>query len=108
MLSLSPAPCALSSIVVVAECQSSVIMVQWQRARRGNSLYIVTAEDQDRAFISCNSSTSSCNLTNVQCGKEYTIIVAASANQCSSLRSPPYKIRTGTTIDIVIPYLVKQ
>ncbi|XP_039513478.1 uncharacterized protein fndc7rs1 [Pimephales promelas] len=93
-LQLETAPCALSSIVVVAECQSSVIMVQWQRARRGNSLYIVTAEDQDRAFISCNSSTSSCNLTNVQCGKEYTIIVAASANQCSSLRSPPYKIRT--------------
>ncbi|XP_077077959.1 uncharacterized protein fndc7rs1 [Siphateles boraxobius] len=91
---LETAPCALSSIVVVAECQSSVIMVQWQREHRGNSLYIVTAEDQDRAFISCNSSISSCNLTNVQCGKEYTIIVAASANQCSSLRSPPYKIRT--------------
>ncbi|XP_067309533.1 uncharacterized protein fndc7rs1 [Pseudorasbora parva] len=91
---LETAPCALSSIVVVAECQSSVIMVQWERARRGNSLYIVTAEDQDRICISCNSSASSCNLTSVQCGKEYTIIVAASANQCSSLRSPPYKIRT--------------
>ncbi|XP_026061504.1 fibronectin [Carassius auratus] len=91
---LETAPCALSSIVVVAECHSSVIMVQWQKARSGNSLYFATAEDQDLSILSCNSSTSSCNLTNVQCDKEYTIIVAASANKCSSLRSPPYKIRT--------------
>ncbi|XP_016396758.1 fibronectin-like [Sinocyclocheilus rhinocerous] len=91
---LETAPCALSSILVVAECHSSVIMVQWHRARSGNSLYIATAEDQDRSLLSCNSSASSCNFTNVQCDKEYTIIVAASANQCSSLRSPPYKIRT--------------
>uniref|UniRef100_A0A9J8D0Q5 Fibronectin type III domain-containing protein 7 n=1 Tax=Cyprinus carpio carpio TaxID=630221 RepID=A0A9J8D0Q5_CYPCA len=91
---LETAPCALSSIMVVAECHSSVIMVQWQRARSGKSLYIATAEDQDRSLLSCNSSTSSCNLTNVQCDKEYIIIVAASTNQCSSLRSPPYKIRT--------------
>uniref|UniRef100_A0A672QZ12 Fibronectin type III domain containing 7, related sequence 4 n=1 Tax=Sinocyclocheilus grahami TaxID=75366 RepID=A0A672QZ12_SINGR len=91
---LETAPCALSSILVVAECHSSVIIVQWQRARSGNSLYIATAEDQDRSLLSCNSSASSCNFTHVQCDKEYTIIVAASANQCSSLRSPPYKIRT--------------
>ncbi|XP_026054455.1 uncharacterized protein LOC113040326 [Carassius auratus] len=91
---LETAPCALSSIVVVAKCNSSVIMVQWQRAQSVKSLYIATAVDQDRSLLSCNSSTSSCNLTNVQCDKEYTIIVAASANQCSSLRSPPYKIRT--------------
>ncbi|KTF95187.1 hypothetical protein cypCar_00023202, partial [Cyprinus carpio] len=91
---LETAPCALSSIVVVAECHSSVIMVQWQKAWRGNSLYFATAEDQDLSILSCNSSASSCNLTNVQCDKEYTIIVAASANKCSSLRSPPYKIRT--------------
>uniref|UniRef100_A0A673KP97 Fibronectin type III domain containing 7, related sequence 4 n=2 Tax=Sinocyclocheilus rhinocerous TaxID=307959 RepID=A0A673KP97_9TELE len=69
-------------------------MVQWQKARSGNSLYFATAEDQDLSILSCNSSASSCNLTNVHCDKEYTIIVAASANKCSSLRSPPYKIRT--------------
>ncbi|XP_056336881.1 uncharacterized protein fndc7rs1 [Danio aesculapii] len=91
---LETAPCALSSIVAIAECQSSVIKVQWQREQMGDSLYTVTAEDQDRNFLSCNSSTSSCNLTNVQCGKEYTIIVEASAEKCSGLRSPPYKIRT--------------
>uniref|UniRef100_A0A672RTY0 Fibronectin type III domain containing 7, related sequence 4 n=1 Tax=Sinocyclocheilus grahami TaxID=75366 RepID=A0A672RTY0_SINGR len=98
---LETAPCALSSIVVVAECHSSVIMVQWQKARSGNSLYFATAEDQDLSILSCNSSASSCNLTNVHCDKEYTIIVAASANKCSSLRSPPYKIRTGTIINIM-------
>ncbi|KAK2900552.1 hypothetical protein Q8A67_008667 [Cirrhinus molitorella] len=91
---LETAPCALSSIVVVTECHSSIIMVKWQRAGSGKSLYIATAEDQDYSRISCNSSASSCNLTNVHCDKEYTVIVAASANQCSSLRSPPYKIRT--------------
>ncbi|XP_056598960.1 fibronectin type III domain-containing protein 7-like [Triplophysa dalaica] len=91
---LETAPCALSSIVAVANCHSSVIQVQWQRAQIGSSLYIATAEGQDRSLLSCNSSASSCNLTNVQCGMEYTIIVAASSNRCSSLRSPPYKIST--------------
>ncbi|XP_051554352.1 fibronectin-like [Myxocyprinus asiaticus] len=91
---LETAPCALSSIVVVAECRSHVILVQWQRAQIGNSLYIATAEGQDRSLLSCNSATSSCKLTDVQCGMEYTIIVAASSNQCSGLRSPPYKIST--------------
>ncbi|XP_065133048.2 uncharacterized protein fndc7rs1 [Paramisgurnus dabryanus] len=87
-------PCALSSIVAVTECQSSVIQVQWQRAPGGNSLYVATAEGQDRSLISCNSSASSCNLTGVRCGMEYTIIVSASSNRCSSLRSPIYKIST--------------
>ncbi|XP_051990921.1 fibronectin type III domain-containing protein 7-like [Xyrauchen texanus] len=91
---LETAPCALSSIVVVAECRSHVIQVKWQRAKMGSSLYIATAEGQDLSQLSCNSSSSSCNLTNVQCGMEYTIIVAASSNQCSGLRSPPYKIST--------------
>lgn len=94
-LSPSVAPCGLSSIVAVANCHSSEIQVQWQRAQIGSSLYIATAEGQDRSLLSCNSSASSCNLTNVQCGMEYTIIVAASSNRCSSLRSPPYKISTG-------------
>lgn len=104
-LSLSPAPCTLSSIVVIIQYDGGVliIIVHWQRAPNGRSRYIATAEDQDHVLISCNSSASSCNLTNVQCGKEYTISVAASTNQCSSLRSPPYKIRTGTTNNIVIP-----
>ncbi|TRY81820.1 hypothetical protein DNTS_000526 [Danionella cerebrum] len=91
---LDTAPCAMSSIVVVAECYSSLITVQWQSPQRKNSLYIATAVDQNHSVLSCNSSTSSCNLTNVQCGKEYTIVVGASANQCSSIQSPPYKIRT--------------
>nr|XP_055057047.1 uncharacterized protein LOC129441425 [Misgurnus anguillicaudatus] len=91
---LETGPCALSSIVAVTECQSSVIQVQWQRAPGGNSLYVATAEGQDRSIISCNSSTSSCNLTGVRCGMEYTIIVSASSNRCSSLRSPTYKIST--------------
>ncbi|XP_073727799.1 uncharacterized protein fndc7rs1 [Misgurnus anguillicaudatus] len=91
---LETGPCALSSIVAVTECQSSVIQVQWQRAPGGNSLYVATAEGQDRSIISCNSSASSCNLTGVRCGMEYTIIVSASSNRCSSLRSPTYKIST--------------
>ncbi|KAI7809537.1 hypothetical protein IRJ41_010869 [Triplophysa rosa] len=91
---LETAPCALSSIVAVAECHSSVIQVQWQRAQIGSSLYIATGEGQDRSLLTCNSSASSCNLTNVQCGMEYTIIVAASSNRCSNLRSSPYKIST--------------
>lgn len=97
---LSPAfssagPCALTSINVVTQCNNDTILVEWELTE-DSPLYVVTAEGHDQSLITCNSSASSCVLQDVRCGMHYSIIVSASSDKCSSLRSPPTKITTGS------------
>ena len=75
----------------------------WE-ATENTPLYLVTAEGQDRTLISCNSTSSSCLLAGVLCGMQYTIIVSASSDKCSSLRSPPQKVVTGQSLGRTRPY----
>lgn len=90
---LETAPCALTSINTVTQCDSSVITVQWQMSDN-MPLYAATAEGHDMSQIMCNSTSDSCQLADAVCGMQYTIIVSTSSVKCSSLRSPPKKINT--------------
>lgn len=87
-------PCALTSIHVVTQCNSDTILVEWELSEN-TPLYVVTAEGHDQSLISCNSSSTSCELHNIRCGMHYSIIVSTSSDKCSSMRSPPKKIKTG-------------
>ncbi|KAM9719839.1 uncharacterized protein fndc7rs1 [Menidia menidia] len=91
---LQTAPCSLSSITAFTQCHNSSILVVWGLMEGGdaNAVYTATAEASDHSLLSCNGTGLSCQLHGAQCGLRYTIIVAASSDQCSSLRSPPYKI----------------
>ncbi|XP_010791369.1 fibronectin type III domain-containing protein 7-like [Notothenia coriiceps] len=89
-IDLQTAPCTLSGITAVAQCHNSSILVLWHA--EGNTVYTATAEASDHTYLSCNNTGTSCYLHGAQCGLHYTIIVAASSDQCSSLRSPPYRI----------------
>uniref|UniRef100_A0A665VCC8 Fibronectin type-III domain-containing protein n=1 Tax=Echeneis naucrates TaxID=173247 RepID=A0A665VCC8_ECHNA len=88
-------PCALTSVSAVTQCNSDTILVEWEMTM-DSPLYLVTAEGHDQTLISCNSSSYSCELQDIRCGMQYSIIVSASSDKCSSLRSPPKKIKTGT------------
>ena len=90
-------PCALTSISVATECNNDTILVAWENML-SSTLYVVTAEGHDQSLISCNSSSDSCELEDVRCGMRYSIIVSASSNRCSNLRSPPKKIQTGNDL----------
>ncbi|XP_039984445.1 uncharacterized protein LOC120790698 [Xiphias gladius] len=94
---LETGPCALRSISAVAECNSDTILVEWEKTV-DTPFYLVTAEGHDQTLISCNSSYSSCVLQDVRCGTHYSIIVSASSDKCSSLRSPPKKIKTAPCV----------
>ncbi|KAJ8376161.1 hypothetical protein SKAU_G00067410 [Synaphobranchus kaupii] len=90
---IETAPCALTAITAVTECHSDTIQVRWEQTG-GSPLFIATAEGNDRSMLSCNSTMATCNLIDAQCGTHYTIIVAASSDKCTSLRSPPYRLST--------------
>uniref|UniRef100_A0A4W6F8C5 Fibronectin type III domain containing 7b n=1 Tax=Lates calcarifer TaxID=8187 RepID=A0A4W6F8C5_LATCA len=94
---LETGPCALRSINAVTQCNSSTILVEWEETV-DTPLYLVTAEGQDQSLISCNSSSNSCVLKNIRCDMHYSIIVSASSDKCSSLRSPPKKIKTAPCV----------
>ncbi|KAL7397583.1 hypothetical protein ABVT39_024505 [Epinephelus coioides] len=94
---LETGPCALTSISAVTQCDSNTILVEWEMTE-DTPLYLVTAEGHDQTLISCNSSSTSCELQGIQCGMHYSIIVSASSDKCSSLRSPPKKIKTAPCV----------
>ncbi|XP_057183469.1 G surface protein, allelic form 156-like [Triplophysa rosa] len=94
---IQTAPCALTSITAHTDCYSSQITVNWQ-LNEGSSLYVATAEGHDQSILVCNSTGTSCDLTGVKCGMQYTILVSASSDKCSSMRSPPHKIKTAPCV----------
>ncbi|KAM7387682.1 hypothetical protein PAMP_023904 [Pampus punctatissimus] len=94
---LETGPCALTSISAMTQCNSDTILVEW-KLTQDTPLYLVTAEGHDQTLISCNSSSNSCVLQNIHCGMHYSIIVSSSSDKCSSLRSPPNKIKTAPCV----------
>ncbi|KAL0966455.1 hypothetical protein UPYG_G00295500 [Umbra pygmaea] len=91
---IETAPCTLASISASSQCNSTSIHVLWQPKgdRLTNNVYIVTAEASDLSVLTCNSSATSCDLQGATCDLQYTIVVSASSDICSGLRSPPLKI----------------
>uniref|UniRef100_A0A8C5HBY8 Uncharacterized LOC114458429 n=2 Tax=Gouania willdenowi TaxID=441366 RepID=A0A8C5HBY8_GOUWI len=93
-IQLHTAPCSLGSISVIPQCRNSSILVLWDQmeASEGSALYTATAEGSDHTYLSCNGSASSCYLLGAQCGLRYTVIVSASSDVCSGMRSPPQRV----------------
>ncbi|XP_077412087.1 fibronectin type III domain-containing protein 7-like [Vanacampus margaritifer] len=93
-IELQTAPCSLSAITAIPECHRGSILVIWELAEggEGNTVYNATAEASDHTYLSCNGTGTNCTLHGAQCGLYYTVIVAASSDQCSGLRSPPHRI----------------
>ncbi|XP_049603206.1 pneumococcal serine-rich repeat protein [Syngnathus scovelli] len=93
-IELETAPCSLSGITAFTECHDGSILVLWElvEGSEGNTVYTATAEASDYTYLYCNSTGTNCTLQGAQCDLYYTIIIAASSDSCSSLRSPPYRI----------------
>ncbi|XP_030219750.1 uncharacterized protein LOC115548942 isoform X4 [Gadus morhua] len=93
-IELETAPCSLSAITAFVQCHNSSILVVWETMAggEGNTQYNATAEASDRTYLYCNSTDTHCTLWGARCDLRYTIIVAASSDHCSGLRSPPFRI----------------
>ncbi|XP_077580643.1 fibronectin type III domain-containing protein 7-like [Stigmatopora nigra] len=92
--------------MAIPECDSGSILVQWEimeggegsgagsgeGSSEGSTIYTATAEGSDHTYLSCSNPGIECTLHGAQCDLHYTIIVSATSDHCSSLRSPPLKI----------------
>ncbi|MEQ2211433.1 hypothetical protein XENOCAPTIV_000729 [Xenoophorus captivus] len=72
---MESAPCDPANVTASLNCLSDVVTVTWS-ASAGANYYTVIAE-ANGYVDSCNSTSTSCGLTRLQCGENYTVTVLA-------------------------------
>lgn len=78
-------PCDPTNVVAQVQCGSGAVNVSWQ-ASAGAIAYTVQAYIQSQTVptASCVSSSTSCTLSQLQCGTMYNVSVLASDGTCNS------------------------
>ncbi|XP_063796232.1 uncharacterized protein LOC134957920 isoform X2 [Pseudophryne corroboree] len=87
-------PCTPDMVEVVIDCLTQEAMVSWQENSIHTSNHTAIASDPSGMEQSCTTLFSSCHITGLECGLEYSFQVYSSNRQCSSLKSVTYKSMT--------------
>ncbi|KAK2835181.1 hypothetical protein Q5P01_015665 [Channa striata] len=82
IISATTAPCDPTNVSAALNCLTGVVTVTWGSSP-GANYYTVLAET-NRLVDSCNSSGNSCQLSQLQCGEDYTVTVLARDGKCNS------------------------
>lgn len=77
------------------QCGTSTANLHWEE-KEGVELYLVTATCSMGTTLQCNSTNSTCQFSNLNCGETYTFSVTAYGNMCYSETSSTVEIQTGT------------
>ncbi|KAJ8277963.1 hypothetical protein GJAV_G00082190 [Gymnothorax javanicus] len=86
-------PCTPENLAANVSCSNNVATATWNSSN-GGQLYIVNAYGSDGHSTFCNSFDTSCDLSSLQCGQNYTITVVAEDSTCTSAESLPAKLKT--------------
>lgn len=92
---LTPVPCPPSDLSSQLSCPGGTAQLSWSPSPNAAN-YTLKATGPDGAILSCNSSSPSCQLSELVCGQYYNITVSASDGTCSSPYSAPHRLETGT------------
>lgn len=76
-------------------CGQNIVEVTWQ-ASLGAKNYSAAAIDGSGQRLECASNGTSCRLSGVVCGRNYSISVVAVDDMCTSKRSLPVQLLSGT------------
>ena len=87
-------PCVPSDVNVTVDCSDNTASVSWGAAQ-GATSYSVVAKSHQGVNSSCESTTTSCTLTNLTCGVVYEVQVVSRDDVCSSLPSAPVEFHSG-------------
>lgn len=91
---LSTAPCIPQDVTTYVQCESKVGSVSWGPSDGAES-YIVTATGLDGHTHQCLTNTTSCTWNDLHCGEDYTVVVRAKDDNCTSLPSNSSVIHMG-------------
>lgn len=89
-----PAPCAPQSVSGFLDCASNSLNVSWALGLTALN-YTILARTTGGAVLSCTTTTASCIITGLQCGKNYTAVVTANNGECQGPESVTRPVQTG-------------
>lgn len=95
---ISAAPCPPTQLRVDSSCESNNISVSWQTSR-GSLSYMAVAEDADGLRWSCNTSSTTCQISGLLCGQQYQVYTVGVDENCIGAKSNVEVIRTGGYLD---------
>ncbi len=97
------APCAPSNVQTSLHCDISggVVSVSWVQANGAES-YMAVAVSNDGHSYSCNTTTASCDLQELQCGQIYNVSVYSLAHGCGGVKSTMSQVQTGMCVKILL------
>uniref|UniRef100_A0A3Q2UY66 Uncharacterized LOC102300190 n=1 Tax=Haplochromis burtoni TaxID=8153 RepID=A0A3Q2UY66_HAPBU len=94
---VNTAPCPPTQLMVNSSCKSNNISVSWQ-ASQGSVSYMAVAENEQGRRWSCNTSSTSCQISGLLCGQQYNVYVVGIDDKCTGAKSDMKKIRTAPCV----------
>ena len=88
-------PCPPANLSSQLDCSNGSALLSWSPSPNAVS-YTGVALGPDGALPPCSSSTPSCLLSGLVCGRSYNLTVTASDGSCASLPSAPLRQDSGT------------
>ncbi|XP_036412774.1 mucin-5AC-like [Colossoma macropomum] len=98
---LQTGPCSAAAVSAVLDCMSSVAVVSWQ-PNNGTAIYTATLLDSSGPLRSCVGVDSQCNIGGLACGKNYSVSVTVSNDQCNSTTTLPTSLQTAPCVPVNI------
>ncbi|OCT82974.1 hypothetical protein XELAEV_18025509mg [Xenopus laevis] len=91
------APCVANNLHTQYKCGDNHAELSWG-ATLGALMYIASVTSQDGETLYCNSTTTSCVVSNIQCGKKYNMAVETFGKTCRSKASVAGSFTTGPCV----------
>lgn len=77
-------PCPLMGISTRQDCLSTIVLVSWE-ASNGSDYYTATMQtDTGISSICMSDSDTECSVTSLPCGRNFSVSVTASNQQCNT------------------------
>ncbi|XP_055364580.1 uncharacterized protein LOC121202196 [Betta splendens] len=102
VVSARAAPCDPKNVTAVLNCVSGVATVSWG-ASAGAQYYTVLARSNG-LVDSCSSSGTWCQLSQLQCGEDYTVTVLAGDGRCNSSILAKTNVTTAPCAPVIQSY----
>ena len=89
----------------IYSCANGMATVSWGLVFGANS-YRATAYDRNGTGLSCNSTSTTCQISNLLCGTQYEVLVTAISDDCTSVSNTSSLFETGEKSELWLPVLL--
>lgn len=90
-----PVPCRPTNVQASLQCNSNSAAVTWDQASGALSYLALGVTDDGSHQVDCNNTVTHCDLSDLQCGQNYSVSVFSLDESCSSVESDKAYLQTG-------------